>query len=65
MISIQCLVCRGVVIIVLEVKSYGNHFHFLKEPFPCTENMAKFFTSSAADVQFISKRKRQNDILSS
>ena len=52
-------------IIVLEVKSSGNHFHFLKEPFPCRENMAKFSTSSAGDVQLTSKRKRQNDFLSS
>ena len=29
----------------------------------CTENMAKFSKSSAADVLFISKRKRQNDLL--
>ena len=47
------------------IKSSGNHFHFLKEPFDMfrytitelnTENMAKFSKSSAADVLFISKQ---------
>ena len=61
------------------VKSSENLFHFLKERFDmfrftitklkckrlCTENVAKFSKSSAADVPYMSKGKKQNDFLAS
>ena len=50
-----------------------NHFHFLKEPFDTFRftiaslygKEERFSKSSAADVPFISKPKRQNDFLAS